>query len=73
MIKDAIDKLSTVQGSLGAMRNRLEAGTRVRHKVFGLGTILSVDVDRGFYNIKFDSLETERHLMISAPLEVVVS
>ena len=56
-----------------AMRDRYETGTRVNHKVFGLGTITGVDTERGFYIIKFDSLPTERNLMLSAPLEEVVS
>ena len=56
-----------------AMRHQFETGTRVQHKVFGPGTITGVDRERGFYIIKFDSLETERHMMFTAPIEAIVS
>ena len=55
------------------MRNRFAAGTRVRHKVFGEGTVTAVDTERGFYTIKFDAIATERHIMIKTPLEAIVS
>ena len=51
------------------MRNRFEEGTRVRHKIFGEGTVTAVDTERGFYTIKFDTIPTARHIMIKTPLE----
>lgn len=37
-------------------------GQRVKHSVFGLGTIVAVNEEEGNYTIKFDNMETERSL-----------
>lgn len=47
----------------------LPAGARVRHRVFGTGSILSVDTDRGAYAIQFDEMDTPRSLSTRAKLE----
>ena len=51
-------------------RTLLPAGTRVRHRVFGAGTILKADAQEASYRIKFDSMPTERTLAASAALTV---
>ena len=40
----------------------IPVGTRVKHMIFGEGTILSQDMDMQAYIIKFDSQRTERYI-----------
>lgn len=47
----------------------LPAGARVRHRVFGTGSILSVDADRGSYAIQFDEMDTPRSISTRSKLE----
>lgn len=47
----------------------LKPGDRVRHKVFGEGTITGIRGDIGCYVVKFDRVETERNLKIGVGLE----
>ena len=49
----------------------LPAGTRVRHKYLGEGTILSADAKQGRYSIQFDTVETPRTISMQAGLEVL--
>ena len=49
----------------------LPAGTRVRHRVFGDGTIVSSDPQEASYQIRFDSMATERTLAAAVKLEVL--
>ncbi len=44
-------------------------GTRVRHFVFGEGTVQQVDTDQGAYLIAFDGLPTPRKISFKAKLE----
>lgn len=46
----------------------MEAGTRVRHPVFGPGTIVEVDGSAHAYLIKFDSMPTMRQISFHARL-----
>ncbi len=56
------------ESRLKAAVTQLKKGDRVRHKVFGAGTIVLVN-DKAFcYTIKFDDLATERSVQFSAPL-----
>ena len=43
-------------------------GDRVAHPVFGAGTIVDIDQDRGSYQIQFDSIQTPRSLAFKAAL-----
>ena len=47
----------------------LPAGQRVRHSVFGSGTVLEADTDKGAHIIQFDDLPTPRALSFKAKLE----
>lgn len=47
----------------------LKPGDRVKHKVFGEGTITGIRGDIGCYVIKFDKMATERNLKIGTALE----
>lgn len=49
----------------------MEAGTRVRHAVFGAGTIEGRDIEKNAYIIKFDSIDTNRTISVKAALEVI--
>ena len=51
-------------------RTFLSPGARVRHRVFGEGTIISCDEEESSYRILFDGMATERSLSSSAPLEI---
>ena len=49
----------------------LAAGQRVRHSIFGLGTVLAVDMDRGAYVVQFDQMPTPRSITFRAKLEAL--
>ncbi len=49
----------------------LPAGQRVRHAVFGCGTVLGADRDRHAHIIRFDGLETTRSVSFKIPLETL--
>lgn len=44
-------------------------GQRVRHQMFGLGTILEVDRERGAHVVRFDEMATPRRISFRAKLE----
>ena len=61
------------ESRLKAAATQFKKGDRVRHKVFGDGTIVLVN-DKAFcYTIKFDDLATERSVQWTAPLKGIVS
>ena len=47
----------------------LAPGQRVRHSVFGLGTVLDVDLEKSAHVIQFDDLSTPRSISFKAKLE----
>ncbi len=47
----------------------LPPGTRVRHSVFGDGTVLEADMERGAHRIRFDGISTPRFVSFKAKLE----
>ena len=49
----------------------LTIGTRVRHKIFGAGTVTEVDFDTGSHVVKFDDLPTPRKISFKAKLETI--
>ena len=49
----------------------MEAGQRVKHSTFGLGTVQAVDIDKGAYLVQFDELQTPRKISFRARLEPV--
>ncbi len=44
-------------------------GTRVRHALFGEGTVLDADTDKGAHLVQFDSMPTPRQISFRAKLE----
>ena len=61
------------EGRLKAAATQFKKGDRVRHKVFGDGTIVLVNDKAYCYTIKFDDLATERSVQFSAPLELIAA
>ena len=49
---------------------RFEIGQRVEHPVFGRGTVVEVDIDRGAHIVKFDSMDTPRSISFRAKLNL---
>ncbi len=47
------------------------SGNRIQHPIFGKGTILEVDMERGAYLIRFDEMQTFRSISIRAKLEKI--
>ena len=47
---------------------RFAVGARVRHTVFGAGTVVAVDTDKRAYEIRFDTLATNRTLSFGCAL-----
>ena len=47
----------------------LMPGQRVRHSVFGMGTVLDVDLEKSAHVIQFDDLPTPRSISFKAKLE----
>jgi DNA helicase-2/ATP-dependent DNA helicase PcrA len=48
--------------------SHFQKGDRVRHTVFGMGTIESVDEKANSYRIRFDSMDTPREIAFRARL-----
>lgn len=46
-------------------------GQKVRHSVFGTGTIMDVDLSNAAYSVSFDKIETTRTLSFNAKLEKI--
>lgn len=49
----------------------LQPGARVRHSVFGLGTVLDINTEKGAHVIRFDGLNTPRAVSFKAKLEII--
>lgn len=52
-----------------AARQTLPAGQRIRHPVFGFGTVIDVDFDKAAYVIQFDDIDTTRMISFRVKLE----
>ena len=51
--------------------NLLSVGTRIRHNIFGPGSVLELDKDRSAYVIRFDNLSTPRRISFRVKLDVI--
>ena len=51
--------------------NLLKEGDRIRHRIFGPGTITGVDTDRSAYIIRFDDMDTDRRITFRAKIEKI--
>ena len=72
LIDEAINQISRTE----SMEKRVEkkpdcVGRRVRHSVFGSGTVIGVPRDREGYIIQFDTIPTPRTLGLNGKLEFI--
>ena len=71
LIDDTKSYIAANESRYMPLDTELKPGDRVRHKVFGEGTITGIRGDIGCYVVKFDMVETERNLKIGVRLERV--
>lgn len=50
-------------------QNAFMQGQRVKHKVFGIGTIMEVDTDNSAYIVQFDGMDTPRGISFRAKMD----
>lgn len=67
--------LSRIEGSERVMEIKksptITEGTRIRHKVFGDGTVIKLDFENNCYEILFDRMGTSRNIMMKMELEII--
>lgn len=71
LVDDTKSYIAANESHYMPLDTELKPGDRVRHKVFGEGTITGIRGDIGCYVVKFDRVETERNLKIGTGLERV--
>lgn len=71
LVDDTKSYIAANESRYMPLDTELKPGDRVRHKVFGEGTITGIRVDIGCYVVKFDKVATERNLKIGVGLERV--
>ncbi len=71
LVKDARDYIERSSRYLeeNSGRQILAAGQRIRHHVFGPGTVTDVDLAKSAYVIQFDGMNTTRSISFRAKLE----
>ncbi len=71
LVEEALRYIRTTTRSLPETRQEMyfPVGTRVRHSMFGEGTVLELDTDRSAHVVKFDSMPTPRTISFRARLE----
>ena len=73
LIRDAKDY---IEATVRYMPENLDSivlpiGQRVRHSVFGEGTVTEVDTDKGAHLIKFDCMDTPRMISFKVKIDVI--
>lgn len=71
LVDDTKSYIAANESRYMPLDTELKTGDRVRHKVFGEGTITGIRVDIGCYVVKFDKVATERNMKIGVGLERV--
>lgn len=71
LVDDTKSYIAANESRYMPLDTELKPGDRVRHKVFGEGTITGIRGDIGCYVVKFDMVETERNLKIGVGLEKI--
>lgn len=71
LIDDTKSYIAANESRYMPLDTELKPGDRVRHKVFGEGTITGIRGDIGCYVVKFDRVETERNLKIGVGLDKI--
>ncbi len=71
LIREAREALSRRESALEQTAERpvFAPGQRIRHAVFGTGTVLETDREKGFHLVRFDGLTTPRQISFRARLE----
>lgn len=69
LVDDTKSYIAANESRYMPLDTELKPGDRVRHKVFGEGTITGIRGDIGCYVVKFDRVETERNLKIGVGME----
>lgn len=69
LLAKALQSIREDAERLTLLQNLFFPGERVRHAVFGDGTILDVDAQNSSYTVQFDALPTVRNLQFRAKLE----
>lgn len=69
LVDDTKSYIAANESRYMPLDTELKPGDRVRHKVFGEGTITGIRGDIGCYVVKFDRVATERNLKIGTVLE----
>lgn len=69
LVNDAMGYIAANEARICPPDTAFAVGDRVRHKVFGEGTITGIRVDIGCYVIMFDKMVTERNLKVGTALE----
>lgn len=54
-----------------ASRQTFPSGQRIRHPVFGSGTVIDIDFDKAAYVIQFDDIDTTRLISFRVKLEAI--
>lgn len=71
LVDDTKSYIAANESRYMPLDTELKPGDRVRHNVFGEGTITGIRGDIGCYVVKFDRVATERNLKIGTGLERV--
>lgn len=72
LLKQAQSYIDAVDKSLTQSKTSLfKAGQRVKQTIFGKGTVIEVDENKGAYVIRFDETDTPRTISFKAKLEAV--
>lgn len=71
LVDDTKSYIAANESRYMPLDTELKPGDRVRHKVFGEGTITGIRVDIGCYVVKFDKVATERNLKIGTGLDKI--
>jgi len=71
LISQAASHIEAAERFLAASTgdDAFKAGDRIRHTIFGTGTIASTDLDKQAWIIQFDNMETTRMITFRAKLE----
>ncbi|MCB6993894.1 UvrD-helicase domain-containing protein [bacterium 210820-DFI.6.37] len=70
LIAQAKSYIQSIQYQLeGSPKMTFASGDRIRHKVFGCGTILELDQEKSAYVIQFDEMDTPRSIAFRVKLE----
>ena len=73
LIRDAREYIEASERYLPESReaNTIAVGQRVSHAVFGSGTVVDIDADKGAHVVQFDDMPTPRAISFRAKLEMI--